>query len=157
MVRRWELVAFEPGEQPAALTEVACTKGTYVRSLAGLLGERLSTGAFLSFLVRTRVGPHELESAWTLETLARMTRAQAERDALLSPLAMLAHMPRIQVASEAAERLRHGHVHTVPTVADNAGTVAVVTDPEVLVCIAQATAREGQLRLEPRQVFDWDD
>ncbi len=42
---------------------VTCSKGTYIRSLASSVGERLGCGATLSSLVRTRIGPYRLSSA----------------------------------------------------------------------------------------------
>lgn len=48
---------------------VVCSKGTYIRSLARDLGERLGSGAHLTRLVRTRIGEFRLENAWTLADL----------------------------------------------------------------------------------------
>ena len=48
---------------------VHCSKGTYIRSLARDLGERLDCGAYLSGLRRTRIGPYRIEDAWILEDL----------------------------------------------------------------------------------------
>jgi len=42
---------------------LSCSKGTYVRSICDLVGERLGCGAALSSLVRTRVGKMSLEKA----------------------------------------------------------------------------------------------
>jgi tRNA pseudouridine(55) synthase len=51
----------------------SCTKGTYIRSLARDVGEKLETGAFLSSLCRTKVGPFDLEKhAWTMEALEQL-------------------------------------------------------------------------------------
>lgn len=58
--------------QPPALTlEVECSKGTYIRSLAYDLGERLECGAHLGGLARLRSGPFTLEDSLTLEALAQ--------------------------------------------------------------------------------------
>ncbi|MGB3329932.1 MAG: tRNA pseudouridine(55) synthase TruB [Thermomicrobiales bacterium] len=66
-----DLVAWE---EPVATVEIVCSKGTYVRSIARDLGERLGTGAYLSNLVRTATGPFTLADAITLTELeARMS------------------------------------------------------------------------------------
>ncbi len=57
---------------PAVGFRIVCSKGTYVRSLAHDIGERLGCGAYLTRLVRTRVGPYRLEHAWTLDELIRL-------------------------------------------------------------------------------------
>jgi len=54
-------------ESPRAWLHVDCGPGTYIRSLARDLGDRLGCGAVLAFLVRVRSGPFWLHEAWTLE------------------------------------------------------------------------------------------
>lgn len=46
---------------------VECSKGTYIRSLARDLGEKLDSGAHLTGLRRTRIGPYTLDRAISLE------------------------------------------------------------------------------------------
>ncbi|HOO77815.1 MAG TPA: tRNA pseudouridine(55) synthase TruB [bacterium] len=65
-VSRLELVWFRP---PLAGLEVACSGGTYVRTLIHDLGLRLGCGACLASLRRTRVGPYRLEQAFPLEKI----------------------------------------------------------------------------------------
>jgi len=50
--------------------EMACGRGTYVRSLIRDLGKALRTGGCLTSLLRSRVGPFINDNAWTLEALA---------------------------------------------------------------------------------------
>lgn len=45
---------------------VACTKGTYIRSLANDIGKALGCGAYLNGLIRTASGKYRLEDALTL-------------------------------------------------------------------------------------------
>jgi tRNA pseudouridine55 synthase len=49
---------------------VRCSSGTYIRSIARDLGERLQTGGHLTSLRRTAVGPFAIDDARTLEQLA---------------------------------------------------------------------------------------
>ena len=56
-------------ETPVLTVEIDCGKGTYIRSLAHDIGQRLGTGAFLSNLVRTWTGPFGIEEAWTMTDL----------------------------------------------------------------------------------------
>ena len=46
---------------------VSCSKGTYIRSLAHDIGQKLGVGAYLAGLRRTRIGEISIESAITLE------------------------------------------------------------------------------------------
>lgn len=54
-------------ELPEVQFRVACSKGTYIRSLAHDFGRAMDNGAYLSELVRTRIGPHTLADAWELQ------------------------------------------------------------------------------------------
>lgn len=49
---------------------VQCSKGTYIRSLAYDLGKTLKTGAYLKELVRTKIGKHDLKSAYQLKEIS---------------------------------------------------------------------------------------
>jgi len=52
--------------------KVVCSKGTYIRSLARDLGVALGCGAFLSKLVRTRIGDYRLEDALDIAQLQEL-------------------------------------------------------------------------------------
>ncbi|MGB1316854.1 MAG: tRNA pseudouridine(55) synthase, partial [Flavobacteriales bacterium] len=46
---------------------VACSKGTYIRSLAFDFGKALKSGGYLSALRRTRIGDFSVEDAITID------------------------------------------------------------------------------------------
>lgn len=46
---------------------INCSKGTYIRALANDFGEALDSGAYLSTLTRTAIGPYRLEDALTID------------------------------------------------------------------------------------------
>jgi tRNA pseudouridine55 synthase len=54
---------------PIARIGVTCGKGTYIRSLARQIGQRLGTGGYLTALRRTAIGPYTIETAVSLEDL----------------------------------------------------------------------------------------
>ena len=51
---------------PIAEIRINCTKGTYIRAFARDLGEALDSGAFLSYLIRTRSGDHSISDALSI-------------------------------------------------------------------------------------------
>ena len=71
------------------LLDVACSRGTYIRSLCVDIGRALGVPAVMSFLVRTRVGDFALTDAYTIEELRT-----AGEQALLAPETMLLGLPR---------------------------------------------------------------
>ncbi len=54
-------------ELPDLSLQVDCSKGTYIRSLARDLGSKLESGAHLTGLRRTRIGPYHVDQAITVE------------------------------------------------------------------------------------------
>lgn len=86
---------------------VSCSKGTYIRTLAEDLGERLGCGAHLSALRRTASGPLRLDAAVTLEQLEAMTDDQ-RLQRLLPPDLLLADCPQIRLPALEAGKLLAG-------------------------------------------------
>ncbi|NOX58198.1 MAG: tRNA pseudouridine(55) synthase TruB [Planctomycetes bacterium] len=56
-------------EWPVVSFEMACGRGTYVRSVIRDLGEKFGCGGCLTDLVRVQVGPFHVDDAWTLDRL----------------------------------------------------------------------------------------
>ncbi len=88
---------------------VACSKGTYIRSLCLEIGAMLKCGACLSGLRRTRSGSYSEEEALSLSGVD----VEKQREALsahLIPLAeALPDMPAMQVDRPLAEKIRQGY------------------------------------------------
>jgi len=55
--------------------KVKCSKGTYIRSMAFDLGEKLGCGGFLSALKRTEIGEYKNEDALTIEQFLEVVEA----------------------------------------------------------------------------------
>ena len=87
--------------------EVRCSKGTYVRTLAADIGDRLGCGAHLAALRRTGIGTLDVGQAHSLEMLEAMT-AEARDALLLPPDSLLASLAEARLDVADAARLRHG-------------------------------------------------
>ena len=70
---------FSSYEEPLGFFEVACTKGTYVRSLAHELGQKVGCGAHLATLRRIRSGKFDVSQAIEFEELMRMSSRELEK------------------------------------------------------------------------------
>lgn len=87
--------------------EVACSKGTYVRTLGADIGARLGCGAHLSALRRTGIGRLDIEQGIRLADLEGM--AEGERDARLLPVdALVSTLDDARLSEVDAGRLCHG-------------------------------------------------
>jgi tRNA pseudouridine55 synthase len=72
---------------------VTCSSGTYIRSLAHDLGERLGCGAVLSKLRRIRIGDFKVEEAKSVDELAALATEGRLREAVIPATHLLPHFP----------------------------------------------------------------
>jgi tRNA pseudouridine55 synthase len=68
--------------EPLGKFRVACTKGTYVRSLAHDLGQKLGCGAHLATLRRSVSGKFDVVDALPLDAILNLTVAELEKRVL---------------------------------------------------------------------------
>lgn len=102
---------------PVLCLDVACSKGTYIRSLARDLGDAVGTGAHLSHLVRTRSEPFGIADAVTLEELERQLGESAWDQVAFHPDWVLRHLTAIVLGSQQAIDWGHGKPVSLDTLA----------------------------------------
>jgi tRNA pseudouridine55 synthase len=68
-ISKIELVKFD---LPELVLRIACSKGTYIRSLARDIGLDLGSGAYMSGLKRTRIGEYDLSNAVSPEEFEKI-------------------------------------------------------------------------------------
>ena len=143
-IDRLRLSRWEP---PELDVDVHCSSGTYIRSLAHELGERLGTGCHLRGLRRTAVGSLIVSDAATLEQVKAGT---TPRTAWIDPARALSHLPVHRIDEEESRRIRSGQ--PVQHAAPDAEVSAVVDADGWLVAVARVES--GVMR--PRKVFPRD-
>ena len=72
-------------ELPRVYMRVACSKGTYIRTLCHDIGDKLGCGGCMEELVRTRVGRFLLEDSVPLDTLAKKYK-EGSLEEILTPV-----------------------------------------------------------------------
>ena len=65
--------------EPLGEFRVACTKGTYIRSIAHDLGQKLGCGAHLTTLRRSASGKFDVKDALPLDAILKLTTAELEK------------------------------------------------------------------------------
>ncbi len=109
--KKVRVTAFELGplEGRQIRFHLACSSGTYVRSIAHDLGRALGCGAHLSSLRRTRVGDFDVRDAVGLEAFESMEEGRQADPPHAIPLAEVPFpFPRMTVASLEAWKIRRG-------------------------------------------------
>lgn len=97
-----------------AAFEVTCGKGTYVRSIARDLAEKLGTYGHISSLRRTAVGGLEINSAIALDNAGDLSHSAPLEKYLLPLETVLDDIPALDLTVPQATRLRHGQRITIP-------------------------------------------
>lgn len=110
--------------------DVRCGPGTYVRSIARDLGERLGCGGHLAALRRTEAAGLRVEDAHTPEALQELAAAGHLQDAI-RPVAELLSMPRLALSEEQAARFQRGSLVRLDAT-DAAGRHVVFGGDELL-------------------------
>jgi tRNA pseudouridine55 synthase len=93
---------------PVARFIVECSSGTYIRSLAHEMGQKLGCGAHLAEICRTAVGEFSLQQAWKLDDLAEAARAGKFKECLIPMENLLPNFPSTNVLPFIEKRVRHG-------------------------------------------------
>jgi tRNA pseudouridine55 synthase len=103
-------------ELPEFELEVHCSKGTYIRTLAEDIGEKLGCGAHVIGLRRTQVGPFSGEKMIDLAGLEALAESGKEAlDALLLPVdSAIKDWPEVHLNSDSAFYLGQGQPVIVP-------------------------------------------
>jgi len=122
-----DLLAIEPAQRRLRL-EVACSKGTYIRTLAQDIGRVCGAGAHLAALRRTSTAGFTLAQALTLEQLEGLADPAAS---LLPVESLLAELPVAVLDAATAQRFALGQtVPAPPDAAAAAGQPLRVRDPD---------------------------
>jgi tRNA pseudouridine55 synthase len=141
-----DLLEYRP---PDLVVDVECSAGTYIRSLAHDLGEKLGTGAHLAKLRRTKSGPFTLEEAIPMPKLEVGMATGKWEKFVTEAVSALPEFPIIEVDEEGYELVRNGH--RIPSEPDAQGLARAVSLEGDLVAILEAV--DGSDLWHPRKVF----
>ncbi|KMY49488.1 tRNA pseudouridine(55) synthase TruB [Peribacillus loiseleuriae] len=93
---------------------VKCSKGTYIRTLAVMMGERLGYPAHMSSLIRIESAGFTLNDCKTLEEVKELFEEGKEKEFLLPLERGLYHLPKYQINDKVAMKILNGAVLTQP-------------------------------------------
>jgi tRNA pseudouridine55 synthase len=134
---------------PEVVVDVYCSSGTYVRSLANDLGNRLGCGAHLVGLRRTKSGRFTLRDAVPLRRLQEAFDAGDWYRHLIPAAEALADWPMVELNADEVELIRHGH--RVPAEAGSTGWARGVSQQGDLVALLECDLDTAEW--QPRKVF----
>lgn len=94
---------------PEISLRVACSKGTYIRTLCHDIGEKLGCGAVMSHLERTRTGQFALEGAHKLDEIENLYKQGRIEEVLLPIDSMFEELAEVHVVEEARKLIENGN------------------------------------------------
>ena len=104
-IHHLELIDWQP---PVVTIEVVCGKGTYIRSLAHDLGQRLGCGASLKSLIRLRCGLFDIKDAVSLPQLEDAFRYGYWQRFVYPIDIVLLHWTAMVVSDDTSREIRNG-------------------------------------------------
>jgi tRNA pseudouridine55 synthase len=128
-------------EMPVVTIEVVCSGGTYIRSLATDIGNRLGTVAHLSSLRRLSNGPFHVNDAINSEEISIAGSVNIIKDNMISLKDSLPEMKEIHVDIKTAEKIRCGYRPRWNEV-EGEGFIKLINE-ESLVAIVEVNLQSG--------------
>jgi tRNA pseudouridine55 synthase len=93
---------------------VSCSKGTYIRTLAVMIGEKMGYPAHMSSLTRTQSSSFHLKDCFTFEEIEEVMNA-GDIEKILSPLeAGISYLPKLTISDTVAEKVKNGALLPIP-------------------------------------------
>ena len=134
---------------PEAVIDIFCSSGTYVRSLAHDLGDRLGCGATLTGLRRTKSGKFTLRDAVPLRKLNEAFADGTWYQYLIPAAEALADWPALELNNEQIEAVRHGN--RVPAENPEGTKARGISEQGELVALLELD--EATNEWQPKKVF----
>jgi len=141
-----------------ALFIVGCQAGTYIRKLIHDLGQKLRIGAHMQELRRTKAGPFDESSLFTLQDLADAFYFYKKENndkfirKIIQPVEnAIRHLPKIWVFDTTVDTLCHGAALNIPGISklndaiNENDTVAIMTLKDELIALGNAKLKSDDI------------
>jgi tRNA pseudouridine55 synthase len=93
---------------------VSCSKGTYIRTLAVMIGEILGFPAHMSMLKRIRAATFEMDDCVTFAEIEKLMENGQIQEVLRPLEAGLSHLPKYIISDKVAEKVKNGALLEIP-------------------------------------------
>ena len=153
-IKKLELLSYDI---PKVKFRTICSSGTYVRTLCHDIGEALGCGAYMSHLVRVRIGNFKLSDALTWE------RKELFHQKIQSISEALSDLPNVVVTRGMARGIRMGrqiksseviNVSLSPSeITSSEGTFTVFDEDGNLIALAKGEPASGEKEFKLLRVF----
>lgn len=132
---------------------VSCSKGTYIRTLAVMIGSELGYPAHMSELIRIQSASFTLNDCLTFEDIENRVE-EGTLSEILSPMeTALSYLPKYQINDTVAEKVKNGAILQIPDhLVDTKGPIIVETKEGKALAIYEHHPRKPGL-MKPAKVL----
>ena len=113
---------------------VACSKGTYIRTLCHDIGKTLGCGAVMTQLRRTKASIFSIENAHTLESLKKRQEDGTLNEVLSSVDSVFSHLDKLEITDGIKKRITNGAPSYIGA---DIGTYRIYDTDGVFLCIGE--------------------
>lgn len=141
---------------PRIVFQVECSKGTYIRTLAADIGERLGAGAYLSFLLRVQSGPFRIEESLTKEEAEKKLQEGSIGECILPLDYAFGHFSAVVLREEALTPFVNGMAQSPAglknySISDK--IVRVYSPTESFLGLGEWQKKCSEMVLTPKKIF----
>ena len=135
--------------------KVNCSKGTYIRTLAVMIGEQLGYPAHMSNLVRIASAGIRQQDCFTFTEIEDKLDTDNIDDLLLPIEVALNELPKLEIHDTLASRVRNGAVLPIPEPFENyEGPIAIIYQGKVIAIYKQHPTKVGMMKPDRVLVFE---
>lgn len=102
-------ITIEQIQLPHITMRVACSKGTYIRTLCHDIGRKLGCGGVMAKLERTRVGEFQVEKAWKLAQIEQFRDDGTLQEHILPVESVFTDYPKVTVNKKFQKLIDNGN------------------------------------------------
>lgn len=121
-ISKLDIIGEESGDY---ILDVACSKGTYIRTLCNDIGESLGCGGCMSSLRRIKAGVFDVKDAHTLEDIQSATDNGTVSELIIPVDTLFANYPETKASAALEKKLRCGNIVDIE---DTNGTYRVYSE-----------------------------
>ncbi|MBD8025726.1 tRNA pseudouridine(55) synthase TruB [Ureibacillus sp. Re31] len=139
------------GEEVTFRIRIACSKGTYIRTLAVQIGEKLGFPAHMASLVRTASGTFHKENCVTLQQVQEMMKEERVEQIILPVEYALSSYPFIEIDQSNEKQILNGQVLPKHTLLKENDKIVFSIKGKALAVYVEHPTKEGLMK--PEKMF----
>lgn len=140
------------GERVSFRIRVSCSKGTYIRTLAVQIGEKLGFPAHMSQLVRTASGTFKANNCFTLKQVQDLVDQNVLEENLFDLDYALEDMPKFEVPSDFEKAIQNGQVLDTIEALHSHERIVFTRNGQAVAVYVKHPSKEGKMK--PEKMFN---